>query len=293
MRNDLGDEFLVCLLRILLVENAVFLLLQRQASEAIGAGEAALAISQPISVPARVADDAVEEAETANRLVQTFTAIVAHVINIKRAVCAVHLHAVSAIFAVRSVEALPHVLAVAQRIPLAVLALHEIASANGKATRQFRSVRAFCIFESGKCRKTQLIEDLAIFLLTLLLVEDAEFLLSQVRGEQTMGAAFEITREKTFLAVFAMIEEGGCVTILAEHRFVQQFAAVGPQAIDAIFVLRGIGSIETIFFVVTSSGQITILVCERVVAVFAVLRLLVHDREVWDCCIQFAELFTE
>jgi hypothetical protein len=213
-------------------------------------------------VPAGIAGKAIDKPLAAYGLIAQLATVIAHVIRVLDAKYIVVLHDVRAIFGIGAEEGMSEVFAVRLRVTFAVLALNLVDCAHGEHRRHLLKIDAYRVRHAGMSIQAILLESLAVLLLGAGLIENAELLLAEIGTEKAVGTALEIPRECAVRAGLAPIEVERALTACGEEAFVQKFALVDPQAVDAVAVLRRVGAVHAILFIVTAEGEVAVFIRE-------------------------------
>ncbi len=94
--------------------------------------------------------------------------------------------------------------------------------------------------------------------------------MTKVGREKTMRTIFQITGKKTLRALFTMPQTNTPKRVGRKAAFIAQLIFVGPEIIKLIAVMRGIVTIHTVLFPMTTEGKIAVLIFKRVIAKIAI-----------------------
>lgn len=230
-------------------------------------------------VPARIAKSGMKQPGTADRLETKLTAIVPHASHIHRRICLVNLSRIGDIFAIAAIKTFVNIFAVFQIVPPGIFALKLIEMLHGETLFDLCSIYLPRRRETAVCPEPIAFENLVIFLGRIRLIKDIVLFMPQITGKKTIPATFEIHRKKRVLRILATIHEDTTVAVFGKQTFITLLALIEPQIIETILVFGRIPSIQTVFFVMIAKREVTIFIGKRIIAIIAILRLFVDDRQ--------------
>lgn len=290
----LRNEAFVVFLRVLLVENAVPLLLQADASKAILTTLAHPAIEKvAVSAPAIEGEEDVGIVDAAlHDLVHQFAIPSEEGKVVRGTNVFVQAEAVAQIFAILNEEAVLHVLRIENVISGDVFGIVNDAVRAGMR-RPDRAAMLGCFIARLPGGRIERRQEFPVFLFGILLVECAELLMGKIDAAKAVLARITMGEKGTVAAILAEFAALEAITMLAHRAVVAQFGGGTVRAIQAIFGLYAVLAVHGVFRTGRIEDEIAISDAGVVVAVIAILRLMKRQRPMRDLVAERLQLRKE
>jgi len=289
--DDARHEILILLFRVLLVQNAVLVLLETAAPEAVPARERIIAVHEIAAVaPADIAESQMEEVVAAGHAFVRLFRAASPVRMVHAILCVVEAHAVTHILAAIALETGECIPAIAEVIPATLIHIRPMETLGNGIVEDFIHLR-LDLFDQRETTGIHLSKKRLVLFFRLLLVENYVLPIDQIAAAETVAASRAVPQEEGIFAIRAVPAPFQIITIPATHTLIAEFATLNIQSIDARAAIIHPAPVVTVLIAVAREEKVAILAAAGGVAEIAVLHgKLLLKRETRSCVAHFQKL---
>lgn len=291
MFNNFVAQCNVFLFRVLLVQNAVLLLLESDAADAIFAIETVVTVGD-VARGTHTSLTAQDILTVGSEAIECMLAFICGKITVLRITKTFERRTMSAIFAILEIVAVDDVFAVIEVVSGHILAMETMVKLYNLPTNEFVDLCP-CPCNSFVITEMHVREFGLVLFLGVGEIKNLILLVLKPNTSEAILTSRTVEEERRRRAVIAVARERDGITLHTINAFIAKLTSVAVKAIIAILGMPYDVSVRTIFTVNIPEDQIAVTAAIRHIAVVGVLALRIHNRHARDCAVKLRHLFKE